>query len=257
MLLIDNQPTADDYSSALTLESRFGGRLVYVIGNASVRARFRPWVEIGGSETAEYGPETLLTPQTGTIDRISAVKFRSAVAGTPARVIAQLSEPGDILPAAGTPFTQTIAASGGVSLVGELAYVERTTDQAITVAATEAAPLTILTLPSVTFDGATTVLLELFFSDGVFSVGAGGNRVGFNLWDAGADLGRLAASKAAAGASVDYYVGPFYVARRFTPAAGAIAYRIRAWALTNTYTVRAGAWGAGTQPPCWARISTV
>ncbi len=114
MLVLDNLETTDAYSRALTLESKFGGRLVYVVANASARARFRPLVEHGGSDTAEYGPETLLSPQSSFIDRISAVQFRSAVAGVPARVIAQLSEPGDILPASGTPFTQTLTASGGV-----------------------------------------------------------------------------------------------------------------------------------------------
>lgn len=115
MLVIDNQETADDYAATLTLESKFGGRLVYLVANQSAVARFRPLVEVGGSDTAEYGPEILLTPQSSFIDRISAAKFRSAVVGQPARVIAQLSEPGDILPASGTPFTGVIQASGQVT----------------------------------------------------------------------------------------------------------------------------------------------
>ncbi len=115
MLVIDNLETADVYSRELTLESKFGGRLVYVVANASARARFRPLLEHGGSDTAEYGPETLVTPQSTFIDKISGVQFRSAIAGTPARIVAQLSEPGDILPASGTPFTQTLAAAGGTT----------------------------------------------------------------------------------------------------------------------------------------------
>jgi len=115
VLVINNLPTQDVYAVELTLESHFGGRLVYVVANESVVARFRPYLELGGSNVAEYGPDTLLTPQSSSIDRISGVQFRSAVAGTPARIIAQLSEPGDILPAAGTPFTQTLAAAGGTT----------------------------------------------------------------------------------------------------------------------------------------------
>ncbi len=118
MLVIDNLETANAYSRELTLESKFGGRLVYVVANQSARARFRPLLEHGGSDTAEYGPEVLLTPQSTFVDKISGVQFRSAIAGTPARVIAQLSEPGDILPASGTPFTQTLAASGGTAAPG-------------------------------------------------------------------------------------------------------------------------------------------
>lgn len=116
MLVLDNIETTDVFANALTLESKFGGRLVYVVANQSAVARFRPLVEIGGSDTAAYGPEVLLTPQSSFIDKISGVQFRSAVAGSPARIVAQLSEPGDILPASGTPFTGTLAASGDVSL---------------------------------------------------------------------------------------------------------------------------------------------
>jgi len=115
VLIISNKETGDDYSASLTMESELGGRLVYLIANQSVIASFRPLLELGGSQAASYGPEQLLTPQSGVIDKISGAKFRSAITGTPGRIIAQLSEPGDVLPAAGTPFTQSLAASGSVS----------------------------------------------------------------------------------------------------------------------------------------------
>lgn len=116
MLRINNEATADDYSAALTLESDFGGRLVATIANASVLARFRPIPPDAGpgQAAAPYDQEQLVTPSTFQIDRLSGVQFRSAVAGTPARVVCSLSEPGDILPNAGTPFLQTLQASGGV-----------------------------------------------------------------------------------------------------------------------------------------------
>ncbi len=119
MLTINNEATANDYTQALTLESRLpasikeGGRLVYVVANASVVARFRPLLDASSGQ-AEYGPELLLTPQASFIDRISAAKFKSAVPGSPGRVVAQLTEPGDILPASGTPFTQVLSGSGAV-----------------------------------------------------------------------------------------------------------------------------------------------
>lgn len=119
MLLLSNVAVQDSFSDALTMESDFGGRLVYLVANNSVIARFRPLLERGGTGTAEYGGDTLLTPQSGTIDRISGVKFRNAEAGKTARIIAILSEPGDILPAAGTPFSAVLTAAGGAAgLVG-------------------------------------------------------------------------------------------------------------------------------------------
>lgn len=116
MLVIDNLETQTAYVRELTLESNFGGRLVYVVANQSAIARYRPLGDQAGSaEGAAYGSEILLTPQSSFIDKISGVQFRSAIAGSPARIIAQLSEPGDILPASGTPFTSVLSAAGGVA----------------------------------------------------------------------------------------------------------------------------------------------
>ncbi len=122
MLIINNLATADDYTRELTLDSAFGGRLVYLVANASVLAQWRRLPEAPGSRVAEYEQEQLLPPQTSFIDKISAARFRSAVAGSPARIVATLSEPGDILPASGTPFTATLQASGGVVQAALTAY---------------------------------------------------------------------------------------------------------------------------------------
>lgn len=136
MLTINNEVTLDAYAALLTLESTFGGRLVYVVANNSVVAQFKPLREHGGSETAEWAPAEglVLTPQASFIDKISGARFRSAVAGSPGRVIAQLTEPGDILPASGTPFTQTLAASGGVTQAGA-GSMQLISDQLLTVGA--------------------------------------------------------------------------------------------------------------------------
>jgi hypothetical protein len=136
VLAINNEATLDDFAALLTLESAFGGRLTYVVANNSVVAQFKPLRERGGSQTAEWGSEIVLTPQASFIDKISAARFRSAIAGSPGRVIAQLSEPGDILPASGTPFTQTLAASGAATTTG-IGAVQLISDQLLTVAAAE------------------------------------------------------------------------------------------------------------------------
>lgn len=136
MLTINNEATLDDYAALLTLESKYGGRLVYVVANNSAVVRFRPLVELGGSEGAAYGAEQVLTPSASFVEKVSGVQFRSAVAGNPARVIATLSEPGDVLPASGTPFTQTLAASGAASTTG-IGAMQLISDQLLTVAAAE------------------------------------------------------------------------------------------------------------------------
>jgi hypothetical protein len=131
VLVINNEATADAYTAATTLESKFGGRLVYVVANQSVVARFRPLPELAGSRTAEYGPEQVLTPQASFIDKISGAQFKSAIAGTPARIIASLSEPGDILPASGTPFTETLSASGALTVRDSYATARSAVNQSL------------------------------------------------------------------------------------------------------------------------------
>ena len=115
MLTINNAPTQDAYVPDLTLESmRAGGRLAYVVANASVLCQLRPLYD-PSSAAAEFGPEFLLTPQSGVFDAVSGIRFRSAIAGAPAQIIAQLFERGDPIPVGGTPFLQLVTASGAVS----------------------------------------------------------------------------------------------------------------------------------------------
>lgn len=120
MLIIDNQETQNDYAPALTLESPYGGRLVYVVANQSARVQYKPVPDTPHAAIADWQPPEglLLTPQSSFIDKIAGVRFKTEVAGSPARIVAQLSEPGDILPASGTPFTGALAAGGAVAGAG-------------------------------------------------------------------------------------------------------------------------------------------
>lgn len=114
MRVIDNLETSDDYVAGLTIEQEDATSLLFVVANASVRARLRPTRrETGGDES--YGDELLFTPQATTITGISGAKFRSAVAGTPARVVAVLAAPDEPQLVAGVPFLQQLAASGATS----------------------------------------------------------------------------------------------------------------------------------------------
>jgi hypothetical protein len=112
--ILANVQTADQYTAAASLEDDSADTITFVIGNASVLARFRVPPKRGGARNA-YGPEVLLTPQTNSIKNVNGVQFRSAVAGTPARVVAQLTGPDDPQLAGGNPFTGTLTSSGQVA----------------------------------------------------------------------------------------------------------------------------------------------
>lgn len=119
MLTIPNVATTDKYSDALTLQSvRVGGGvLAFVVANASVFMQLQPLYN-AGSAAADFDPtELLITPSQGTFDGVTAVRFRSAVAGTPAQVIAQLYEAGDPRPQGAVPFGGVLSGGGGVSPV--------------------------------------------------------------------------------------------------------------------------------------------
>jgi hypothetical protein len=111
--VINNVATTDVFRDATTLEQETADTVTYLVANASVRASFRPVAHRGGAEVA-WGPELLLNPSANTVKNVSGVRFRSAVAGQPAQVIAILTSPIDPQLAAGTPFASTVLASGQV-----------------------------------------------------------------------------------------------------------------------------------------------
>jgi hypothetical protein len=114
---LNNVATLDAYSDALRLEQDTADTLTYVIANNPVVARFRPVARRGGA-AQPYGDEILLSPSTNTVHNVSGAQFRSANAGQAARVIALLVSPEDPQLAAGTPFLQTLSASGAIGAVG-------------------------------------------------------------------------------------------------------------------------------------------
>src|SRR4051812_33898569 len=101
--------------------------VTYVIANNSVFASFQVPAKAGGAENP-WGPEVLITPSTNTVQNVCGVRFRSAVAGAPARVIAQLIGADDPQIAGGTPFGQTLTAAGAVGNVGILDRVTADVD---------------------------------------------------------------------------------------------------------------------------------
>lgn len=117
MLTISNLPTQDNYVDRLTLGPVPTTKLIkYVVANAAVLARI--WPQSKSGTIPAKTDELLITPETNIISDAMGIEFRSAVAGTPAQVIAQLLEGGDPIIGSGTPFSDTITSSGGIIVGG-------------------------------------------------------------------------------------------------------------------------------------------
>lgn len=136
----------------------------------------------------------------------------------------------------------------------ELDYVQFVADVAIT-STDEATPTTIVTATALTFDGATTVLIEFYAQAGGVDAGASDQLV-INLWEDSSPIGRICGvgNPSATGTGK----APLYGARRMTPTAGAKTYSIRGWGTAaGTYNVQAGAGGAAATVPGFIRITRV
>lgn len=158
-----------------------------------------------------------------------------------------------ISPSPGTPGTlyrydskslKWVQAGNGTGGSGTLEYAEITTGVPVT-ATTSAGANTVITLPSHTFDGATSIYVE-FFSPEV-DIGASA-ALNIELFQDGTSLGFMYRT------NVSSFIGCF-VRRKLTPAAGAHVYSIRAWRAVANCTIQAGAGsGPGTAMPAYAAL---
>ncbi len=145
--------------------------------------------------------------------------------------------------------TVTITTGGAASL--ELAYAEITADVVLS-ATTEATANTIVTAPTVTFDGATAVLIE-FFSPRITDGGATDGGWQLFVYDGATSIGSIAFFQHGA---ASYIHAPVHARRRLTPAAGSHTYSIRGIKLgVNNATVQGGAGGSGALVPAFIRIT--
>lgn len=122
MLTINNVQTQDKYVDALTLGPvATAEKISYLVANNAA------FVQLAGHSPDKtiqpWSEEILITPTTGEFQRLQGMRFRSAVPGSPAQVVAQLVEPGDPVPIGGTPFTQSLTGSGSISPVGSVTRV--------------------------------------------------------------------------------------------------------------------------------------
>jgi len=135
---------------------------------------------------------------------------------------------------------------------GELDYVEFTSNQACT-ATTEAGANTVVSANSVSFDGATTVLIEFFCAtwsqssttqDGILALYDGSGSIG-QIWQGNTP-------RANAGAS------GIYVVRRLTPSNASHTYSIRGYvSAASTFTLYGASGGSGARMPGFIRITQV
>lgn len=124
----------------------------------------------------------------------------------------------------------------------ELNYVQRTSDVSSS-ASSAAAATAMLTGSPVTYDGLTTILIEVYASQWG---GASGQSL-LNLWEDSSDLGRIAQQQ------LTGVTTTLYVSRRLTPTAGERVYTIKGWTTSGTVTVYA----SGPNLPAFIRITKV
>lgn len=131
----------------------------------------------------------------------------------------------------------------------QLDYVEFTANVACT-AITAAAANTIVTGSSISFNGATPVLIQFFAQSWDCSVTA--NNCHIELYEDGVDIGRIFVSRDAIASG---RMLPIFAVRRMTPAAGVRTYSIRGWiSSSGTFTVYGGVGGAAVDMPGYIRI---
>lgn len=130
----------------------------------------------------------------------------------------------------------------------DLAYVEKTTNTAIT-ATTEATAQTIVTAGAVVLDGSTLIEIR-FFCPAVETDGNHDVRVA--LYDGAGSIGIW--GNLYGGGSGD---SPFLLSRLLTPSAASHTYSARGYVGSGNGTAYAGAGGAGNYVPAYIRVMTV
>jgi hypothetical protein len=111
MRSLDNVTTTNDYGDATLGPVVNAQQLTVVVANQSA------FMQIASGRYGEdaWGPELLVTPSLFTLTRASGVRFKTAIAGKPAQILAVAWEPADPQPAGSAPFTSTLASSGSVT----------------------------------------------------------------------------------------------------------------------------------------------
>ncbi|HEY2936737.1 MAG TPA: hypothetical protein VGJ25_09055 [Gaiellaceae bacterium] len=109
--------TSDIYTDACELVELGAVRIRYVVANASVYVELMPRNPHGSGEDTFLG-EFLVTPEVNGYDDVMGIRFRSAIPGSPALVVAQSFLEGDPTPVGGVPFLSTLTSQGQIKPAG-------------------------------------------------------------------------------------------------------------------------------------------
>lgn len=148
---------------------------------------------------------------------------------------------------AGSPGTWTQI---GSSIGSQLDYAEITANVNVT-AVSSATANTIITGNSVSYDGATTMVVQWQCADYQTPASAGAGMV-IEVFEDGTSIGRI--SSVVGPSATRTEIGGLSQSKPRTPSSGSHTYSIRGWVTTGTGVVGAGTGAAGALQPSYMRI---
>ena len=161
---------------------------------------------------------------------------------------------GQVLQADSTQSLGVKWGAGGAGTIGyEFDYVELNTGTVNITHNSDATADTVITGSSVSYDGSTVVLIEVFFP-AVDTAAFNAAAVVFVLYDGSTDLGRIGVTRNVTTSVLRY---PVYMAYRITPSNASHQYIVKAFNSGGTGIVYGGAAGAGVNVPGFLRITRV
>lgn len=265
-LIIRNTTTSDNYTAATTFAGAdvFSGGS-FTVANNPVGCR----VSHGPRGQAVLSDEYYLPPgnytlSAGDIDPISGIQFRSFIAGNPAQVFGSLYYPRESRLFGGNIFDAIISAGGAFApntSMRSLAFTQFSAPLAVTTASTEAAPLTVFTLPQIAVSLASQIVLVQVSAPQISYDVAGANTFGLNIWASlnsgpSVDLGRIYRHEGF-GVAVQRTMGGVTATLLTTLTTGTWDLRIRGYAITNNVTIAAGPAGVGAYLPAQCTVYSV
>jgi hypothetical protein len=135
----------------------------------------------------------------------------------------------------------------------EFDYAQFTSDVSVA-SSTEATPTQIVSGGAVTYDGSTTVLIEVY-APNFISSGTAGAYLVTHLWDGATELGPISVKQTkGTGAELE---GALSGSHRVTPSAGAHTFKWQVHSSEAGASIQAGAGGTGTRLPGFIRITKV
>jgi hypothetical protein len=253
--ILPNTPTADAYPSSTSS----GGCQVglndvfesgyFVVANSAAFAQYQHGIQ--GQQ--DFSSDIFLPPATYPLvgsdsDPLGGIRFKSAVAGTPAQVFGVLYKKNESALLAGSEFGATVSTSGGITPPSgggvELAYSQIIAQVPIT-DTTQPGDL-IISTAAIVLSGSQVIMIE-FFAPRVDSPGVVANRqTTLELYEDAILIADIWAANVPGG--VDSIRIPVFLSLRRTPAAGSHTYTVRGRVTAGNAAVFCGNGGADFAP---------